>query len=290
MNILFLDILTDDPEVRADDEIRFASLGGYKGVVTRALLSSADDVEVEYLDAGTCGIEILSHLCNSMCPLLQAKWAQPIDGIVIGGSATNIGGDDRIARWQENVMSIFHRAAFEGIPVLGLCGGHQFGARGINGNTATITVNPMGRNFGTWPVWLTAAGKKHPLFAGCGSLSLFQWSHRYIVARPPNDGWGVVVLAHHAASFYAALQWQSFIGLQFHPEIGVEAQFGYGAEMMRGLAMMRKDALIAEGFVADAAAFERFLERGIVPAPDSHLILKNWINMIRSGYFAQFKR
>lgn len=278
MRLLFLNILFDDKEKIREDNDLFAVYGGYHGIISRSFPA---ETEVIHFNPALRGAGATARLRDSLC-------RGQIEAIVVGGSTIDISASQSIRDWQEALWSLLRQAVRWNIPVLGICGGHQYGARAFTRDKNTVVLNPAGRNFGTSALTLTPEGREHSLFLGLDDPILCQWSHRYIVDSLMSDEFEFVVLGGHSKTQHAVFQCGSFIGMQFHPEFALP-EASAGVDIMRILGGLRQAAYIAEGLVVDEAAFARFLEDSLAPAPTSHLIIRNWTNMIRNGYFDQLK-
>ena len=104
MEILFLDILTSDPEVRKEDnEVVLVDYGGYGGLVERCF----PECNVTTFDAG-----------QSPRELFLALDLDKYDGIFAGGSVANVGPDDILESWQEFSMALMRDAISKRIPFL----------------------------------------------------------------------------------------------------------------------------------------------------------------------------
>lgn len=276
--LLILDILTDNREERDEDNVVFGSLGGYAGIMVRSLGAGCrGEYEVRYLDAGLCSLGELVELQNDMRH-------GSVECMVLGGSVMNVSAKDVVTPRIQLIFDAIVCAHGLQIPTIGFCGGHQFGARALAKNPQAVRLNSR-RHFSTSAVAIQSdvCGSGYPLFAGCSLTPMAQWSHRYIVDALPSEQ--AVLLASHQLSSHAAFQDGSFIGLQWHPEVATEAEFGFGVEFMRTLAKLRKDALLAEGFWLGKVEADWYIENMIQPAPESARLIENWFSMIRSGFF-----
>lgn len=271
MKLLFLDIITDDPVFRESDERMLSKYGGHKGLVHRGF---GLDHELDDIVPGLIPLDQLPDISRII--------AKGYDGVFLGGSIVDVDETSAIKPWQEWVFEVIRQLAVHKIPMLGVCGGHQYGVRALTEKANSIIRNPLGEHFGTSSVSLTREGLRNPLLAGCGEKFDCQWSHHCIAAFIPDDG---VHLADHCMMHYAAFEYGSFIGLQWHPELASLEEDGYGVEIMRVIAETKKAGMIASGMVLDEAAFAVFLQDRIRPAPCSKKILQNWLSMIAGGYF-----
>lgn len=206
------------------------------------------------------------------------------DGVFLGGSTVDVDETSTIKPWQEWVFELIRQLVKNRIPVLGVCGGHQYGVRALTKEVESVIHNPLGKHFETTPVSLTQNGRGHPLFSECGDHFPCQWSHCCVVTKIPNGG---VCLAEHNMTNYAAIEYGSFIGLQWHPELASLSEDNYGVGIMCMIAETKKKGMIASGMVPDEDAFAVFLQNRIQPAPCSKKILQNWLNMITGGYFSK---
>lgn len=158
----------------------------------------------------------------------------PWRAIVIGGPVEDpVRGKEK--PWMRRVYRFIREALRRGTPILGVCGGLQFTTRVLQGE---IAYNPRGRDFGNTRVRLTRQGLRDPLFAGLPRTFVVSSSHKCILPIPlPRSR----VLASSTMSPVEALAIGSRVRLlQFHPEMTLGN--------MRGLARLRKEPLIAEGF------------------------------------------
>lgn len=144
---------------------------------------------------------------------------QELAGVVMTGSHSMV--TDR-EPWSEHTATWLRGAVQAGLPVLGICYGHQLLAHALGGE---VDYHPQGIELGTIPVQLTAAASDDPLFADLPPSFNAQSAHRQSVRRLPE---GAVLLAgntfepHHAFRF-GRNAW----GVQFHPEFSAAATQAY---------------------------------------------------------------
>ncbi|SRR5712691_6592652 len=190
-------------------------------------------------------------------PVVRAHQGEKLDpqrhrpeGIIVTGSPLSV---TERAPWMLRLGDDLLRIGARGVPVLGVCFGHQLLARAAGGD---VVLNPRGREIGTVRVQLTAAGRRDPLFGWVGGGSK--------VAQPEGGGTqievqathvdavdplppGAVILASNENSIAQAYRLSETVAaVQFHPELWAEA--------MRDLIISRRDKLQAEGMDATALA------------------------------------
>lgn len=142
-----------------------------------------------------------------------------IAGAVITGSHAMV--TDR-APWSEALADWLRVAVPGGLPLLGVCYGHQLLAHALGGEVDYLPGVP---EVGTVPVRLTQAGRADALLGVLPEHFLAQATHAQTVRRLPP---GAVPLAgnddepHHAFRF-GERAW----GLQFHPEFDRAVMLAY---------------------------------------------------------------
>ncbi len=129
----------------------------------------------------------------------------------------------------------------------GTCWGLQIMAVAAGGE---VTRNPNGREIGfARKIRLTPEGRSHPMYAGKGDVFDAFASHSDIVARPPSHA---LVLASNECTRVQAMAFSygkgTFWGVQYHPD--------YTSREVARLMVIRKQALIAEGFFEDGQDFD----------------------------------
>jgi GMP synthase (glutamine-hydrolysing) len=162
--------------------------------------------------------------------------ARAVSAVVVTGSSAMV--TDREA-WSERTAQWLADAVSRGVPVLGICYGHQLLAHALGGR---VENNPRGRHIGTVDVSLTDAAHGDLLFAGFDPVLHVPVSHRQsVTALPP----GARLLATAERDPYHAFAvGERAWGVQFHPE--------FDADIVRGYIDARREQLALEGLDADA--------------------------------------
>jgi GMP synthase (glutamine-hydrolysing) len=185
------------------------------------------------------------------------------DAVLMTGSPASV---TQLEPWMERAADFMLGAAAGGVPVLGVCFGHQLLARA---HGARVVRNRHGREIGTVEVSLSEAGREDPLFHGLPERFSVQATHEDIVEQPPE---GATVLAGNANTGVQALAFGPLLrGVQFHPEVHPAA--------MRALILARSEKLEVEATQRGHAPGERVprLLAGIAPSPAGQRILRNFV-------------
>jgi len=187
-----------------------------------------------------------------------------VDSLVITGSHAMV---SHAERWNEALKPWLVEARARGIPMLGVCYGHQLMAAAFGG---VSDFHPAGRESGTREVMLTEAGHQDPLLGGLPGRFRAHLSHAQTVITPPPEA---RVLATNAHDPYQALrhgprQWS----VQFHPEFTSAVMRAY--LVYQGAALQGQgedpDHLIAE--VDDTPEATGLLTRFALLASSDHAV------------------
>jgi GMP synthase (glutamine-hydrolysing) len=163
----------------------------------------------------------------------------PLDdtgGVVVTGSAAMAGDPEP---WIEQTAEWLRNAIDAGVPILGICFGHQLLAHALGGR---VGPNPRGREIGTIDITLTAIAADDPLLAGLPARIEVQATHLECVLELSP---GAELLAsssmdpHHAFRIPGRPAW----GLQFHPE--------FSAAVTRSYIEAKRQDMEAEGLDPD---------------------------------------
>ena len=193
---------------------------------------------------------------------------QGYDGLVITGSPRSLVEPEP---WMDDAAAFVRKAADAGVPVLGVCFGHQLLAYAFGGR---VRMNPNGWEVGTVDVELTDEGHRDPLFTGLPRTLRVNQSHR-------DEVWDLSQATRRLA-FGAHTETQALAvgehvrGVQFHPEMN--------AVVIRRIMRHRRLLL-----TADAERRGRdFTVDGAIDAardtPDAEHVLRNFVrNFVRAA-------
>lgn len=144
--------------------------------------------------------------------------ADTFAGIVITGSHAMV--TDR-EPWSERSAEWLRQVANAGIPVLGICYGHQLLAHAFGG---TVAYHPHGIEIGTVTVRLCPDASHDPLFNGLPPFFPAQTVHSQSATVLPE---GAVLLAENDYEPHHAFRLgRNIWGTQFHPEFSEAAMHG----------------------------------------------------------------
>lgn len=180
-------------------------------------------------------------------------------GVIITGSGAMV---TERRDWSERSAHWLREAAQAGMPMLGICYGHQLLAHALGGQ---VGDNPAGREMGTIELELHDHAAHDPLFAGLPAQFPAQATHLQTVLRAPD---GATVLARSSQDECHAFRWgERTWGVQFHPE--------FSATHMRGYVHARSEALQGEGRCAKSMA------RQVSATPHARRVLRRFVRHAR---------
>ena len=187
--------------------------------------------------------------------------ADKLTGIVVTGSAFMVSHRED---WSERAAAWLKRAVQRGIPVLGVCYGHQLLAHALGGK---VGPNPAGRQIGTVTAQLEMCSQDDPLLGHLPRSFAVQASHSEAVLELPPGAERLAAspLDDNFVIRFAENAW----GVQFHPE--------FSGPVMSEYIRCRADALQKEGLNP-----ERLLEN-TTDTEEAKSILKKFAEMYSEG-------
>lgn len=157
--------------------------------------------------------------------------------------------------WSEQTAKWVREAAAQGLPMFGVCYGHQLIADALGGRVGN---NPAGREIGTHIVEHLA---DDPMLAGLPRAFPAQMMHLQSVIEPPP---GAVVLARSNMDAHQMLRvGAKIVTTQFHPELPPAF---VTATLERHAAAYAREGLDVEA-----------LKRGVRPSPEAASLLRRFL-------------
>ena len=195
-----------------------------------------DDDPIHLMGSWMEGVELAT--CRPYAGDAVPTSVDGYDGLVVMGGAMGA-HDDEKAPWLPAVRELIRLASHAGLPVLGICLGHQLCAVALGGE---IQVNPNGRQLGLLDVgWTGEAVDDELMGALVGPRRAMHWNDDVVMRLPEGAtqlataSTGEVQAARHAPSVW---------GIQWHPEVddGIVADWANDG----GLAPSEKERLIED--------------------------------------------
>ncbi len=185
-------------------------------------------------------------------------------GVFVTGSAAMV---TELLPWSEATAAWLRDAAHAGLPLLGICYGHQLLAHALGGH---VGYNPAGREMGTVDIDLQQDAQDDALFAGLPAQFAVQATHLQTVLALPEGGRLLATSQQDAA---CAFRWGKCAwGVQFHPE--------FSTTLMRGYIRAKRGALADEG--SDAAA----MDSAVRATPRARQLLRRFVMIARNSNLA----
>ena len=145
---------------------------------------------------------VYSELISSKTPLSEIKERNPI-GIILTGGPNSV--------YDEGSMSISDEIFNLGIPVLGICYGHQLMTHKLGGKVKTGTIKEYGKADIDFDI-------KSTIFQNLEAKSTVWMSHQDEVVEVP-EGFSVVASTRDCKVAAMENNERKLYGLQFHPEV-----------------------------------------------------------------------
>lgn len=183
------------------------------------------------------------------------EWPAPQEfcGVVLTGSHSMVTDAEP---WSERASDWVAGAVEAGVPLVGICYGHQLLARALGGE---VDYNPRGEEYGTVEVLLGEESSGDRLFGGLPSRLRVQVCHAQSVRRLPPHARILASNAHD--SFQAFAVGRAAWGVQFHPEFDARAMRAYIRDASAELTAAGRDPADLLRRVAETPEAEALLAR-----------------------------
>ena len=184
-----------------------------------------------------------------------------LSGIVVTGSASMVSARED---WSEKTAGWLKTAVDAGVPVLGVCYGHQLLAHALGGE---VGVNPNGRQIGTVNAHMLNEAADDPLLGDLPTDYPVQTSHSESVLKLPPNAKCLATSErdHNFVIRFADKVW----GVQYHPE--------FSAPVMREYLSRRADAIREEGQDPEA------LSARVTDSDTALSVLRKFANMVEAA-------
>jgi len=182
-------------------------------------------------------------------------------GVIITGSHAMV--TDELA-WSTKLEKWIPSLVKSGVPLLGVCYGHQLLAKSMGGQ---VGFHPKGKEIGTREIQLKSESGNDPLFDSIPRRFHAHTSHSQTIFKLPSDA---ICLAENNYESHHAFRIGDFAwGVQFHPE--------YDAVIMRSYISEQVEELRSKGF--DVAG----LLRKVMDTPMAGRVLRNFARIVESN-------
>lgn len=190
-------------------------------IKTGSTFSSIRDRHGDFEDWFVQRIEPFGLSCRIVAPCAGEElpdWSD-VAGALVTGSPAMV--SDR-EPWSERTAGWLKEAVNAGLPVLGVCYGHQLLAHALGGK---VDYHPQGREIGTWQVALHPEAQDDHLFRDFPEAFQAHLTHAQSVLQLPE---GAQLLASTSYEPCQAFRvGNQAWGLQFHPEFSAEVMREY---------------------------------------------------------------
>ncbi len=231
-------------DLSLESPLYYEKKGGYYEIFTRTGCLDGLPVEIVNISGGE-----------------QLPSYTKISAAIITGSAALI---NQKLKWSETCAEWIRKTLPTGLPILGICYGHQLIAHALGG---TIGKNRYGPEYGSTKIKLLPEAIHDPLFNGAPILFYIQSAHFETVAKLPV---GATLLAQNESGGTEAVRYTNTCwGIQFHPE--------FNSEDMR-LFITDPD----EGLHALGINIDRLVEQ-LRPTPFGPILLNKFTQLVAEG-------
>ena len=184
-------------DISLESPLYYEKRGGYYEIFTRTGCLEGLPVELVNVPAGA-----------------QLPSYTKISAAIITGSAALI---SQKLKWSETCAEWIRNTLPTGLPILGICYGHQLIAHALGG---TIEKNPYGPEYGSIKIKLLPEAMRDPLFKEAPVSFHLQSAHLESVTKLPV---GATLLAQNERGGTEAVRYtKTCWGIQFHPEFDIE--------------------------------------------------------------------
>jgi GMP synthase (glutamine-hydrolysing) len=184
-----------------------------------------------------------------------------VSGVVITGSPYMV---SEKADWSEKTADWLKTAVGAGVPVLGICYGHQLLAHALGGE---VGINPNGRQIGTVNAHMLEEASDDPLLGDLPTDYPVQTSHSESVLKLPPNAKSLATSDrdHNFVIRFADNAW----GVQYHPE--------FSAPVMREYLKRRAEAIREEGQDPEA------LRSNVTDSDVSNSVLRKFAKLVEAA-------
>lgn len=208
-----------------------------------------EDVEQEFgnFDLWTKGVlGTMTVPCTVLYvddPQMALPEPQQAAGVVITGSHSMV--TDKL-EWSERIIAWLPQIVEHGIPVLGICYGHQLLAKAMGGE---VGFHPKGIEAGTRAITILESAKDDKLFQWLPEKITGQTFHSQSVLKLPPQA--VLLASNSHEPHHAFRVGRHAWGVQFHPEFSQQIMVRYLDKIHGELIKVGKDPLLLSELVSD---------------------------------------
>lgn len=187
------------------------ALGDFDDWIAQAV-DAVPDLPITTLDASA-----------GTLPAWDSRTPSPWCGIVVTGSHAMVTDQ---TPWMVHTGQWLRAACELGVPVLGICFGHQLLAHALGGQ---VGPHPQGLEIGTVPISIQTDTTADPLWQDMPRTLPVHTVHYQSVRKLPP---GSTLIAGNAHEAHHAFRWGPHAwGVQFHPEFPTAAMQGYAQHL-----------------------------------------------------------